>query len=314
MPPSSRYKRYLLRIFLIAAVLSGLGAYLFHAIRYQHLHVPIINWFTNQEQNHHVWNQPHHRAESVNVQDYTLAYFRTLNSIEDNLSGLSYWDERDELLAVLNRPPTILTLNSKGDITAQYPLQGISDTEGIAYLANGQVVLSNEKHGQIVLAHLPEQPSTIDLSKAPRLSLGPPDAQNSGLEGVGYDHVRDQLYVVKEHSPKALYRVNGLCSAKPSCSFEGTTLEDLSHWLAPLDFIHDLSSVVIDPELGHVILLSEQNQSLVELDETGQPRSTRPLKQLSTDMYIPQAEGLTLAPNGNLYLVSEPNLFYVFTR
>lgn len=71
---------------------------------------------------------------------------------------------------------------------------------------------------------------------------------------------------------------------------------------------------MIEPARGHVILLSEQTQSLLELDDTGEPRRYRPLNLLPEDQNIPQAEGLTLDPIGNRYLVSEPNLFYIFTR
>lgn len=314
MPSLPRYTRYLLRALFIASVLAGIGAYLFYAIRYQHLHIPIMNWFGGQQQDHEQWNRPDHQTDSFPLADYRLAYSRSISQIEDNLSGLSYWDERGELLAVLNRPPTILTLDLEGHITAQYPLKGVSDTEGIAYLGNGHVALSNEKHGQVVLTHIPDQPGTIDLTRAPKLSLGPSDANNSGLEGLEYDRKHDLLYVVKEQSPKALYRITGLCATKATCSFEGTHIEDLSHWLDSVDFVHDFSSVVVEPTRGHVILLSEQNQSLLELDDTGEPRSYRPLNHWPEDLNIPQAEGITLDPTGNLYLVSEPNLFYVFTR
>ena len=309
-----RYKRYLLRALLAVSVLAGVGAYLFYAIRYQHLHVPIMNWFSGHQQNHDEWNNPLHQADSFNLADYHLAYSRSISEIENNLSWLSYWDERGELLAVLNKPPTILTLDLEGHITAQYPLDGISDTEGIAYLGNGQIALSNEKHGRIVLTQLPDQPSAVDLSHAPTLALGPTDTNNSGLEGIEYDRIQDLLYIVKEHSPKALYRISGLCATKPQCSFDNIHIEDLSHWLDSVNFVHDFSSVVIEPTRGHVILLSEQNQSLLELDDTGEPRSYRPLNLFPEDLNIPQAEGITLDSTGNLYLVSEPNLFYIFTR
>ena len=313
MPLISCYKRHLLRILLITSVLACIGACLFYAIRYQHLHVPILNWFSGQQQQDE-WNRADHQSDSFNLTDYRLTYSRSISQIDDNLSGLSYWDDRDQLLAVLNRSPTILTLDMEGHITAQYPLDGISDTEGIAYLGNGQIALSDEKHGQIVLAQLPELPSTIDLTHAPKFSLGPADTNNSGLEGLEYDRTHDRLYAVKEHSPKAIFRITGLCANKLSCSFDDTHVEDLSHWLRSVGFIHDFSSVMIEPIRGHVILLSEQNQSLLELDNTGEPRSYRPLNLLPEDQNIPQAEGVTLDSMGNLYLVSEPNLFYIFTR
>lgn len=314
LSPQSRTKRLLLRILLILAIVASVGYYLYYAIRYQHLHVPVLNWFQQHEQDDQHWNQPALHEDSFPLQDYRLTYSRTIPQIEKNLSGLSYMEDQQTLLAVLNRPPTILELNLQGDIQATYPLDGISDTEGISYLGNGQVALSNEKHGRIVLAQLPEQPGRLDLKNAPKLSLGPADSDNGGLEGLGYDHIRDLLYVVKEHSPKGLFRLHGLCAEKPTCSFDNIHIEDISHWVESLDFIHDLSSVIVEPERGHIILLSEQNQALLELDDHGEPRSYRALNYQHNDQNIPQAEGITLGPNGHLYLVSEPNLFYVFTR
>lgn len=108
-----------------------------------------------------------YQSDSFNLTDYRLTYSRSISQIEDNVSELSSWDDRDQLLAVLNRPSTIFTLDLEGHITAQYPLDRISATDGIAYLGHRQIALSDKKHGQIFLAQLPELPSTIDLTHAP---------------------------------------------------------------------------------------------------------------------------------------------------
>jgi len=53
---------------------------------------------------------------------------------------------------------------------------------------------------------------------------------------------------------------------------------------------------------------------VVELDIHGKAISTLSLEAgdhgLEAD--VPQAEGIAMGPDGTIYLVSEPNLFYVF--
>ncbi len=53
---------------------------------------------------------------------------------------------------------------------------------------------------------------------------------------------------------------------------------------------------------------------MVELDIHGKAISTLSLEAgdhgLEAD--VPQAEGIAMGPDGTIYLVSEPNLFYVF--
>ena len=55
---------------------------------------------------------------------------------------------------------------------------------------------------------------------------------------------------------------------------------------------------------------------MVELDADGQPLSGLSLSagRHGLERDVPQAEGMAMGPDGTLYLVSEPNLFYVFRK
>ncbi|MEQ4618915.1 MAG: SdiA-regulated domain-containing protein [Corticimicrobacter sp.] len=312
-PPASKRTtaaRLFARILIILSLTALLGGWLFYAIRYQHLHDTLITWFQGRQMDETVWNDEQDRSSAFWLPDYRVVSWHRIPEIDNNLSGLSFVGERQELLAVLNRPPTLVTLDLAGNFKAAYPLEGISDTEGISYLGHGQVALSDEKHGQVVIARLPEQPGPIDLTHAPRFAVGPGEKSNSGIEGLSYDRAQDRLYAVKEHSPKALYRIDGLCRDVLNCSPDGIRIHDLSNWLAPTGFARDFSAVQFDPARGHLLLLSEQSQALLELDENGQPLSARHLGHQPGDPDIPQAEGLTLGQDGMIYMVSEPNLFY----
>lgn len=307
---SARIFRHL----LIALPLTGalaFGAY--HAIRNLHWHDSLISMLAGNHADKALWNQSAWRSHARWLPGYRLASVRAIPEIESNLSGLSLADDRNLLLGVINRPAAIVALSLDGGYSHSYPLHGISDAEGIAYLGQGRVAVSSEKQGAILLLRLPDQPGPIDLQGAPSLRLIPPEDDNSGLEGLGYDSVRDQLYAVKEQSPRALFRIDNLCpSASADCGTEHAVVHDLSRWLDSAQFARDLSSVEFDTEKGHLLVLSEQSQTLLEFDSQGIPVSTQHIGARSGNPLMPQAEGLALGADGTIYLASEPNLLYRF--
>lgn len=81
-------------------------------------------------------------------------------------------------------------------------------------------------------------------------------------------------------------------------------------------FINDLASVTTHAPTGNLLLLSEESAMVVEYDPRGMPVSLLPLWRGLHGLArkIPQPEGLALAPDGSLFIVSEPNLFYRFEK
>lgn len=81
-------------------------------------------------------------------------------------------------------------------------------------------------------------------------------------------------------------------------------------------FVRDLSSLQFDERTGHLLALSDESRLVVELDVEGRPLSTLSLNKgfQGLKRSVPQAEGLAMDEEGTIYLVSEPNLFYVFRQ
>lgn len=81
-------------------------------------------------------------------------------------------------------------------------------------------------------------------------------------------------------------------------------------------FVRDLSSLQFDERTGHLLALSDESRLVLELDVDGKPISTLSLLrgQNGLKKSVPQAEGIAMDDNGVLYLISEPNLFYVFEK
>ena len=233
-------------------------------------------------------------------------------TVEDNLSGLTYDERRDHLWGVVNNPEELLALDKDGGFLARYPLRGFQDVEGVTYLGDDLLVLTEERKQSLVIVQVPRIAGPLQRTDARSITLALNDEDNTGFEGVGYDRAGDRLFVVKEHSPRKLYEIQGI---KRSLAGDmDIKIIDREAWIEKLDMASDLSSVHFDERTGHLVLLSDEAKMMLELDAEGELVSFRSLWSgfAGLERSVPQAEGMTFDAQGNLYLVSEPNLFYAF--
>lgn len=255
------------------------------------------------------------RGQSIWLPDYKVVIdAKPIEGIEDNLSSIVYDHERNRLLALTNSPSELFVLTLAGDVVARYPLTGFGDSEGMGYMGNGLVVITDEWAQRLNFVYLPDEPRPVDISEAQFLALGTHLDDNKGFEGIAYDEANDRLFVVKERDPRKMYEVLG---AKASLEGElGLRIIDRTDWIEGKVFGRDLSSVDFDADTGHLVILSDESKLLVELTGEGRFVSFRTFLGGFGDLEKtpPQPEGVTLDSDGNLYLVSEPNLFYVFSR
>lgn len=257
-------------------------------------------------------------GRSVWLPDYRVEVeARPVEGVNDDLSAIDFAPDRKGLLAVTNAPPIkLLELDHEGKITAQYPLEGFEDVEALAYMGDGQVVVTDELQQQLVFFHLPGQPGQA-IDKRDSQSLALPlasSAHNKGFEGVAYDAAHDRIFVAKERDPRQLHSVSGV-----KASLGGKLqlkVEDLGDWIDRSVFTSDISDLHFDAATGHLLVLSHESRLVIELDENGDLVSFRTLLGGFGDLKesVGQAEGLTQDDAGNLYVVSEPNLFYRFRK
>ncbi|HBX57739.1 SdiA-regulated domain-containing protein [Pseudomonas sp. UBA2684] len=261
------------------------------------------------------WHETEWENRSLWLPEYRVQIdAKAVPGVSDNLSGLTYDERRDQLWAVLNNPEELLAMSKDGEVLARYPLSGFSDVEGITYLGDDLLLLTEERNQALVVVKVPAQAGALFREDYQALTLGIDLGGNQGFEGAGYDRAGDRLFVVKEHSPRKLYEIRGLKS-----SLQGAfNLEviDRDEWIQSKVFATDLSSVHYDEQTGHLALLSDESKLLMELDGDGKLISFRSLLGgfAGLEDSVPQGEGLTFDDRDNLYLVSEPNLFYRFER
>ncbi|PWK82121.1 uncharacterized protein YjiK [Fulvimonas soli] len=283
---------------------------LYVAVRYHHAEHRLYVWLRG-EPDAPAWSARAGRGLDLAAYRMDIAGRRIAGA--ENLSGLAWDAQRDQLVAVLNRPATLLLLDREGAVQARHRLRGFADTEAVAALGDGWYVVSEEGRAQLALFRLPAEGNEVAHAQAVVLNLDLADGHdgNAGFEGLGYDAAGDVLYVAKEHSPTRLYEVRGLAALRDHGALRGLSIRDRSELLAPMRPSDDLSSVEFDPRSGHLLLLSDEGQRVMEVTRDGVAVSQRLLDGSRTgEPPLAQAEGAAIDGHGTLYVVSEPDRFY----
>jgi len=98
--------------------------------------------------------------------------------------------------------------------------------------------------------------------------------KNLRLEGISVDHETGDIYLVKEKSPRALYKISGL--------LDGSRHANVS---IPWDIegasanMTDLSGLFFEPQSRRLLVLSHESFSLSEFGLTGEHFSNMKLKR-----------------------------------
>ena len=250
--------------------------------------------------------------------DYAVSIDRLAIPGLVELSGLTYNRQRKTLFTVGNRPARIIELSLAGNVVRQIAVSGVDDIEGITHVTGNLYVLVNEPDQRAILVEIADEvPGTInaiDASKGKSITLGFNKKGNKNFEGVSWDDVGNRLLLVKERNPMKVIALHGFIEGNDAS--QPLRIEDLDFKLGSLDGIRDLSSITYHEASGHTFLLSDESRLLVDYDQNGHRaghlslwRGNHGLKQ-----NVPQAEGVAIDDDKNIYIVSEPNLFYVFRK
>lgn len=223
--------------------------------------------------------------------------------VESNLSGLTYSAEDRMLFAVINNPPELVWLTTEGQLVGRMPLQGIHDPESIAWSGGNQFQIGSEKDGAVYKTQVDIQRGTMQIISMVKLE-GYDKAKNKGLEGTAWDAKNERLYAAKERKPIMIKEVemskNGITRALPS---------------AITASVSDVSGLEYHAPTDSLLVLSDESKMILEVSSEWRVRDrlflTAEWSGLRDD--IPQPEGIAMDNENNLYILSEPNLFYKFS-
>lgn len=236
-----------------------------------------------------------------------------VQGLSRNASGLTFNTETGTLFTVINRPPQIAELTTEGRLLRILELEGAKDPEGITYVKDDTYVISDEHSHTMYWVRIRPDTTRVSVEGKSSLGLSIDTVHNSSFEGVSWDSAQNRLFMVKEKLPLRVLVVSGLDAANESRGFN----IDISEWKssrAASLFMSDLSSLTLHEPTGHLLLLSEESALVVEYAADGQPVSMMPLWRGLHGLAhkVPQPEGLAVGPDGAIYVLSEPNLFYRF--
>lgn len=259
------------------------------------------------------WWQP--AEQSIGLDRYRVVVeAQPVEGLDDDISALTYDPDRKTLFTVTNARSELIELSLDGRILRRIPLTGFGDPEAVEYVGPNSYVITDERQQRLIRVRLEDDTMFLDAGDAEQLSLGIGLNGNKGFEGLAYDSAGKRLFVAKERDPMLIYEVHGFPHDNPEKPYAVHVVQDRKR--DSRLFVRDLSSLQFDERSGHLLALSDESRLVLELDLEGVPLSTLSLRKgfQGLQATVPQAEGIAMDEAGTIYLVSEPNLFYVFKQ
>ena len=297
----SRPFALVLGVMLVALVAAGFAA--------QHFRIFERAWFQASQ----LW-QPADPA-AINLGEYrAVLQGKVIEGLEDDVSALTYDPLRKSLFTVTNKKAELVELSLDGRLLRRIALVGFGDAEAVEFIGENTYVITDERQQRLIKVRIDDSTQVLDAKDAEQLTLGINRSGNKGFEGLAYDSVGKRLFVAKERDPMLIYEVRGFPQANAQQPY-ATHVVTNPRRDARL-FVRDLSSLQFDERTGHLLALSDESRLLLELDLEGRPISVLSLKKGRHGLKksVPQAEGVAMDEDGTVYVVSEPNLFYVFKK
>ena len=254
-------------------------------------------------------------ASAINLGDYrAVIQGKKIDGLEDDVSALTYDPLRKSLFTVTNQKSELVELSLDGRVLRRIGLVGFGDAEAVEFIGPNTYVITDERQQRLIKVTIDDNTHTLDAAQAEQLTLGINPSGNKGFEGLAYDSAGKRLFVAKERDPMLIYEVRGFPHDNPQQPY-ATHVVSNPRRDARL-FVRDLSSLQFDERSGHLLALSDESKLLLELNLDGRPISTLSLKKgrHGLEKSVPQAEGVAMDEDGTVYVVSEPNLFYVFKK
>lgn len=250
--------------------------------------------------------------QSIWLYDYQVeGEQQALACVENNLSGITHNPISDRWFAVTNSPPMMIEINLQGECLQKIPLNNLVDTEALVWISEHELLIVEEAAYQISHVQLPIDETNTPVI-TPLISLDfMHTKKHKGLEGIAYIPEQDKVLVVKEKSPLQIVEIQGLINKEKYSKVSIHYRNELTPWLLGME---DFSGLHYDAHSGNLLILSDESKALSEITLSGEIISglelERGFKGLAKD--LPQPEGIAMDHQGNLVILSEPNLMVIY--
>ncbi len=260
------------------------------------------------------WHQASKSTPALGLSDYMVSIeARPIRGLTKNTSGLTYNPHSNTLFTAINNPPAVAELSREGELLRYIDLPGAGDPEGISHIHDDLFVVADEARNQLLWVRIDEITHIAHIQETTSPALDFKHLSNRGFEGISWDASRSELLLANEKRPRRVLFMHGLLPARPG-SKPHFRVWHPDNWFGVLG--NDLASLAVHDETGNLLLLSEESALVTEYSRAGKILGVLPLWSGASGLRqtVPQAEGLTVGPDGSIYIVSEPNLFYRFEK
>jgi uncharacterized protein YjiK/2',3'-cyclic-nucleotide 2'-phosphodiesterase (5'-nucleotidase family) len=247
----------------------------------------------------------------------------THNLLCQEASGVAYNWDTDTLFVVADGGRSVTQVSKTGVLIDTMTLalgsspQGTEfyDIEGVTYVGGGQFVMAEERDRQLVKFTYAAG-TTLTRAQTQSVKIGT-FVDNTGTEGLSYDPLTSGFVVLKEISPIGIFQTTVDFAAGTASNGSATTVNSTDLFSPALLGMTDVADVFAlsllpgtagQPQQPNLIVLSQEDGKLVNIDRSGVISSTR---QLFSDPGNPlsvagqQHEGVTMDAAGFLYIVNE---------
>lgn len=259
-----------------------------------------------------------HAADSINLGGYQVGGIYALDILGGTGGGISgleasavtYARDRGTLFFVGDEGTGVVEISRTGKTlgTMAFDWTGTGstkhDTEGLTYLGNGKLVVSEERlYDAYQFGYT--NGGTAALASA-SVSISNANVGNDGLEGISYDPRDGSFVSIKQDIPedilagKLTFGPNGSGTSTMTNLFD-PTLMGLST-LSDVQTLASVDALAGTPLADHLLVLSLGSHELIEVDRSGNVKGSFDLSNVLPHNAI---EGVTVDENGVIYLVAE---------
>lgn len=255
-------------------------------------------------------------AASLDLSRYSLSASYSLDVLGGRgleASAVTYARDRGTLFFVGDEGLGVVEISRTGQTlgTLSFDWTGTgsthNDTEGLAYLGNGQLVVVDERP-QMAYRFSFTNGGTVALNAQAKVALtgSAVSVGNFGTEGISFDPRDGSFFSVKQDNPAQLRQHTVNFAVGGGTSTNNVLLSGASSVLG-LNSLSDVQTLAgVDALAGtsaadNLLLLSLDSLKLVEVTHTGTILGALDLSRFTTQAI----EGVTIDEHGVIYLVAE---------